>query len=355
MIGFYDLDFYDDKKLNWPNLELMKLASYHQKEEQQFCRLILPGEEELDSYDKIYVFSEQEEHKPVPLAFKRANNIIYGGSGFTRGKYIPFENKLIDYSLPSIQMYKNYLSKFFEIGMSYKTINSFLDTCYYRMYAGENKLPIPKMIKNKKIIIYDREIFYDDWLDIFEQLSKRNPSTILTIHPIYCNTLTEFFSLRRYPKFSPSNELILNLDVPFSQFNALFKRYELKFRADIGLKSAVMLPIGGTYFTKFQYYENFNYIMNLLFGFWAHNIPIKLYYQKPKTGIYNPIEDLTKHIVNWASLSTEKKQKETLLDRITKKSDNEKQKDELIKYNRNLSRLFNQSYEKLSNQGYWMV
>lgn len=354
MIGFYDLDLFQNP-LGSPNIEIMKLASYYQKEERQFCRLILPGETDLDGYEKIYVFSENDEHDRVPLEIRKLNNVIYGGSSFTKGVYVPFENKLIDYSLPSAQIYKNYLSKMLEEGMSYKKINSFLDTCYYRMYAGENKLPIPKIIKNHKIIIYDRKIFYDDWEGIMDTLAKRNPSTILTIHPIYCNTLTQFFSLKKYIKFSPRNKLILNLDIPFSEFNALFNRYELKFKANIGMSTAVMLPIGGTFVTKFQYYENYDYIMNLLFSFWAHNIPIKLYYEKPILGTDNPIEELTKLTVNWAMLNTSLKKTETLSERITQKTINEYQKNELLKYNMNWKKLFNQSYEKLSNQGYWLV
>jgi hypothetical protein len=61
----------------------MKLATYYKNEENTFCRLIDLKEQELSSYDKIYFFSEQEKYPEIPDAFKRADNIIFGGTAFT--------------------------------------------------------------------------------------------------------------------------------------------------------------------------------------------------------------------------------------------------------------------------------
>ena len=113
MIGLVDLQLqsWNKPQLCPPNLEIMKLATYYQTEENKFCRLINLDETELSGYEKIYVFSENKNFVTVPEAFKRAQNIIYGGSAFTNGKYIPFENKLIDYTIARPRIYANFLKE----------------------------------------------------------------------------------------------------------------------------------------------------------------------------------------------------------------------------------------------------
>ena len=68
----------------------MKLATYYTTEENKFCRLINLDETEKKKKKKVYIFSESKDFITVPEAFKRASNIVYGGSAFTNGKYIPF-------------------------------------------------------------------------------------------------------------------------------------------------------------------------------------------------------------------------------------------------------------------------
>ena len=110
MSGLVDYDLWENSstRLYVPNLEIMKLATYYKLEKRHFCRLISPEETELVGYDKIYFFSEQSECQ-VPEAFKRFENIEYGGLAFTRGKYKPFENEIIDYTLPKTFIYKDFL------------------------------------------------------------------------------------------------------------------------------------------------------------------------------------------------------------------------------------------------------
>ena len=70
MIGLVDLQLqsWDKPQLCPPNLEIMKLATYYQAEENQFCRLINLDETEFSGYDKIYVFSESKNFVTVPDA-----------------------------------------------------------------------------------------------------------------------------------------------------------------------------------------------------------------------------------------------------------------------------------------------
>ena len=97
MIGLVDLQLqqWDKPILCPPNLEIMKLATYYKTEENHFCRIINLDEQELGGYEKIYVFSESKDYTSVPDAFKRATNVIFGGSAFTNNKYIP--NRKVSY------------------------------------------------------------------------------------------------------------------------------------------------------------------------------------------------------------------------------------------------------------------
>jgi len=113
MIGLidYDLQTSTSEKLIPPNLEIMKLACYYKREENKFCRLIDLNETEFTNYDKVFFFSEGDEIPELSPAFLSAKNIIYGGTTFTNGTYVPFSNPIIDYTLPHTFIYKEYLKE----------------------------------------------------------------------------------------------------------------------------------------------------------------------------------------------------------------------------------------------------
>lgn len=219
MMGLLDFDFCSSTSttLLVPNIEIMKLYSYYRAEENQFCRLLTLDEQELGAYDKIYFFSETSSKPQIPEQFLRANNVVYGGTAFTNGKYIPFENSVIDYTLPRPAIYKEFLKQKYNDGIKAKVISHVLDDTYYRNYAGENKLPLPAVLPRKRVFLYDKEFFYPDWKETLEKISSRNPSSIIRIHPVICDNLTKFFELRTYSKFARSNEIILDLNIPLEE------------------------------------------------------------------------------------------------------------------------------------------
>ena len=246
MIGLLDYDYSSSTstRLLVPNIEIMKLATYYKLEENHFCRLLSLEEEELTNYDKIYFFSELNINPRVPDNFLRAKNVIYGGTAFTNGKYIPFENEIIDFTIPRPTIYKDSLKQKYNDGIKSKVINHVLDDSYYRNYAGKNKLPLPAIQPKKRIFLYDREFFYDDWEYTIKTISARRPSTIIRIHPIICKTLAQYFTMRNYQKLSRENEIILDLDIPLNEVNYMLKHYKNLFLADITSNSKVYLFIG---------------------------------------------------------------------------------------------------------------
>lgn len=356
MIGLLDFDLLtrSSKSLYIPNLEIMKLATYFKFEEKQFCRLMSLDETELSAYDKIYFFSEQENIE-IPLPFRRVKNVIFGGTTFSKGKYFPFENELIDYTLPKTFIYKDFLNQKYNEGIKSKEIDNFLDSGYYRIYAGKNKLPMPAIAKKKRIYIYDREFFYPDWRETLEKLSNKNPSTIFRVHPIFCSKLSNFFEIRSFSKFARTNEIILDLEIPYEEIPLLFKKYEKKFLADISESSNVYLPLGKTLPTNFKYFDNLFYTLNLLYSFWSKGISLKIKYIKPDLGNYNPINNLSLLIEKWANFSTEAKRKTPLIQKIKKDSEEKKEFDLFISYYPKMEDLFHQTYEDLSSRRYWKL
>lgn len=356
MIGLVDFDLLtrSSKSLYIPNLEIMKLATYFKFEEKQFCRLMSLNETELSTYDKIYFFSEQENIE-IPLPFLRAKNVIFGGTAFSKGKYIPFENELIDYTLPKTFIYKDFLSQKYNEGIKTKEINGFLDNGYYRIYAGKNKLPPPAILKKKKIYIYDKDFFYPDWRETLTQLSEKVPSTIIRVHPLTCTSLSTFFEIRNFNRFSRKNEIILDLEVPYEDISRMFNKYEKKFLADINDSSNVYLPLGKTLSTNNKYLENLVYTLNLLYSFWARKIPIKIKYIKPNLGNYNPINNLSLLIENWSNFTTENKKKTPLINRIKKGTLEEEEYNFFLSYYPNMTDLFEQTFLDLNDRGYWRL
>ena len=335
----------------------MKLASYYKKEENKFCKLVSLEDSELSAYEKIYFFSQQERYPQIPESFLKADNVIYGGTAFTNRIYVPFENSLIDYTIPRASVYGQILKDKYNDGIKANVIKHILDDTYYRMYAGNNKLPIPPIIPKKRVYLYDIDIFYPEWKEILNAIGERKPTVILCIHPIRCTTITQYSLIRNFPKVARTNKVILDLDVPLDQIYYLLKVYKKMFIADITTNSDVCLPFGGALKTATQYRKDLVYKLNLLYSFWSCHIPIKVKYQEPPIGFNDPLINLTRKIEAWANNSV--KQKKTLVEYIARKTKKQlieqKEMEELIKFIPSSKDLFNQTSTSIKNGGIWKI
>lgn len=359
MIGLVDFDLQksDNIRTSIPNLQIMKLATYYRTEENIFCRLISLQETELSAYEKIYFFSEANRIPSVPEPFLNAKNVIYGGPAFTMGKYIPFQNEIIDYTIAKPYIYKDFLKKKYEEGEKIKNINGVLDNSYYRMYANDKKLPIPPIIPKKRIYIYDLSIFYSDWQDILTQIADHRPSGIFCIHPIKCKTITQYKQIRNMPKFSRTNQIILDLNIPLNEVYYLLKEYKNMFLADICNSSSVSIPIGGNYKTSTLYKKDLVYKLNLLYSFWSKGIMIKLNYQQPMIGYNDPLFNLSKKIEQWAN--GEGKNKKTINEAIARKGKKitleQQQRNSLLEGIPSSSDLFDQTLPAIIKRRFWKI
>lgn len=358
MIGLIDLDIQlaTSIKLHPPNLEIMKLATYYRIEEQKFCRLINLNETELTSYSKIYIFSEKHNISEVPVNFLNAPNIILGGTGLTNEQYIPFQNELIDYTLPRPTIYKEYLKEKYNDGIKANIISHVLDDSYYRYKAGNNTLPMPAILPKKRLWIYDRNFFQEGWQDIAKEAANRRASGIWTIHPIHCTRLSDYLSLRAVSNIARKNVVLLDIPIPLDELKYLFKDYTNFFLADISAHSEVYLPVGGTCTTSFLYFKDLIYKLNVLYSFWSKNIPIKIKYIPPQMGVNCSIKNLLMLIENWSNGSNKKISIDAKIQ--TRKNQYrlaKEEKDLLLKFYKEAGALFQQSYEDLSSRRLWRI
>lgn len=306
MIGMVDLQLqsWTKPQLCPPNLEIMKLAAYYQKEENHFCRLINLDETELTGYDKIYVFSESKDYIQVPDAFKRASNVIFGGTAFTNGIYVPFKNQIIDYTLPNPQFYKGFLKDKYAAGLTELEIKRLLENTYYRWHAGDKELPLPAIRKRHRIYIYDRDFFQEGWQKITDKILSRHPSAIHFIHPAHYKKISDFLEVRENNLIAKGNDAFLDLNIPLKETPILMKHYKNRLLATINPNSLVYLSLGGSLHYRTDYIKNLIYKLHLLYVFWSQGIPMKIKYEEPTLGCFDPIESLSRMIALWTQGDT---------------------------------------------------
>ena len=359
MIGLVDLQLqsWDKPQLCPPNLEIMKLATYYQQEENKFCRIINLDETELGGYEIVYVFSESENYVTVPEAFKRAPNVVYGGTAFTGGCYVPFENRLIDYTLAHPRVYREFLKDKRMQGLPDIEIAHFLDNSYYRWHAGDKELPLPSIKKRRRIYIYDRDFFQAGWQNIINRIIDRNPSSINFIHPAHYKKISDFLEVRENSLIARGNDAYLDLNIPLRETPILMKNYKNRLLAVINKSALVYLSLGGSFHYESDYYKDIIYKLNLLYVFWSCNIPLKVKYEEPSLGCYNPISDLSKLIATWSQGDT--KNYKSIIDRIPKDKKLTEVRPEreqlrvILKRYPSSDTLFRQTFETTQKGGLW--
>lgn len=350
MIGLFDADLeLSSSSLGIPNLEIMKLAAFLKDEEKQFCRLILPGEE-TTQYEKIYYFANIPHIMPAP--FRGGRNLKLGGALYHLGEYEPFDNILIDYTLPRTFIYSEFLNNKYAAGEKDKEINRFLDSSYYRMFAGNEQLPLPVVKRNKRLYIYDTNIFKDGWKDIMKELEERGPSTILCVSPIKCSNIDDLFVLRSFSRFSQSNTIFLDDEITMREAYQMARQYADYFGLDEKMASSIYFPLGGTKRYSIDYYKDIAFKLNLLYTFWVRGIKIRLKYVPPRIGYDNETEPLMQLIARW---SEQKDTSSSIFSKLRRKPKEKELVNLFVDYFPSEKSLFLQNFDALKKKGVWYV
>ena len=157
-IGLIDDDLRE--KASYPNLELMKLASFH-KQNRDIIELVTDYRQ-YERYTKIY-FRKNINNNDIPSLFlsKARGKCDYGGYAFTNGIYIPME-KEIEKSLPDFTIYD-------KIKKERKKFNAWLDKGLIRLQTCDT-LPTSQ---NDKYLVYDKQVTNYDLWDELVKIAKK--------------------------------------------------------------------------------------------------------------------------------------------------------------------------------------
>ena len=177
-------------------------------------------------------------------------------------------------------------------------------------------MPLPAVKKRHRIYIYDRDFFQEGWRELINRITNRNPSSINFIHPAHYKKISDFLEVRENTLIARGNDAYLDLNIPLKETPILMKHYKNRLLAVINQSSQVYLSLGGSFHYRTDYFKDILYKLNLLYVFWSCDIPLKIKYEEPTLGCYDPFPDLSKLIATWTQGET--KNYKSIIDRIPK-------------------------------------
>ena len=154
-----------------------------------------------------------------------------------------------------------------------------------------------------------------------------------------------------------NTELNVDLNIPLKETPILMKHYKNRLLAVINPSSQVYLSLGGSFHYRTDYFKDIIYKLNLLYVFWSCGIPMKLKYEEPKLGCYNPFPELSKLIATWSQGETN--HYKSIIDRIPKDKKLTEIRPEreqirtILKYYPTHETLFRQTFETTQKGGFW--
>ena len=170
MIGLLDYDAIASQKIQYPSLELMKMATYLRRNNQS-AHIIL-NLDDLDIYNKIMVFQNDSSLGYPSKVFGRKNTEWYG-IAFTDNKYKPMAPE-IEACEPTVGIYKLLFKQFLlEDKMKTTQVGYLLNASYLRLSMPLNKRYIRTIRPNRKVLVYDTDAFSGDWENNVSMLLKR--------------------------------------------------------------------------------------------------------------------------------------------------------------------------------------
>ena len=152
--------------------------------------------------------------------------------------------------------------------------------------------------------------------ELIDRIIARKPSSINFIHPAHYTKISDFLTVRENALIARGNDAFLDLDIPLKETPILMKLYKHRLLAVISQSSQVYITLGGSFHYQSDYLKDIIYKLNLLYVFWSCKIPLKIKYEEPTLGCYNPIADLSKLISTWSQGET--CHVKSIIDRIPK-------------------------------------
>jgi hypothetical protein len=168
-IGIIDIDALQFPDKFFPNLEVMKVASYHWGKG-DYVELVLDLHSPLEKYNKIYAFQTNINGEFQSQLFTR-KNCEYYNSAIYGGEHIPMSTEL-ENSVPNIEIYNQFFNKIYNINLErQKNINKWKKAKFIRIYEYnedgiiklfDNSEYLEDYVSRANVYIYDTNLFNVD-------------------------------------------------------------------------------------------------------------------------------------------------------------------------------------------------
>ena len=192
MIGLLDYDALQQKKIRYPNLELMKMATYLRRNRQSVQ--IIVDLENLEFYSEIYLFQD-DDSLPYPSSILRRRNVKWFGLAFSSGVHKPLDNEIEDCE-PSISIYKLLFKDFImKDQIKMEQVGYLLNASYVRLNRSLNKKYLKSIKKHRRVFVYDTEVFIGDWRKNADAILKRGAVGFNFIHPQHITDYELWFDI----------------------------------------------------------------------------------------------------------------------------------------------------------------
>lgn len=189
MIAFVDYDAIFFKKIEFPKLALMQLASYYRQQRKRTVMLL--ELKNLELYEEVHFFQDHPKI-PIPRIFNLPN-VYWYGIAFTGGKETPIKSEISQCS-PIVDIYKPIFKEFLlKEYIDFKHVTYLLNASYGRLTQRLNKKYLRTIKKNRRIIIYDINVFQGEWKKNARILTNRG---VLGFHFIHRQTVKDIKVLR---------------------------------------------------------------------------------------------------------------------------------------------------------------
>jgi hypothetical protein len=295
-IGIYDGDIYQPNSKSFPNLEAMKLASYHKNRGDLVELINYPTTEFLEKFDKIYIRKDKTRGK-IDKKVLSHPKVEYGGLFFTNNIFVPME-KEIERLKPDTTLYFPFLRYKFSIGkITDKEIEHFIDGVYARLFYEDGLLK-PAIRKGQHVTLYDQDITsHNGWAkevaDIFEQSGRK----VKIMHPVIARTIEDLIYLCEEKPFFSDRPTKIVVDMEIIEDN--FKEFILQYKGLLQKYGGQMLFIYiNKFYNKQMPYKE--YILSMLNKvFLARSEGVKLNLLFLPSDFYNPYDKIMSTMADW--------------------------------------------------------
>lgn len=160
MIGLIDYDVLYTKKIRYPNLELMKMATYLRRKRVPYRMVI--DLESVDFYTEIHLFQDDAK-LPFPTKLLTMKQLMWHGLAFTDGVRMPLDPE-IEKSEPTISVYKLLFKEYIiQDYIKVEQVSYLLNSSFVRLSEPVSKRYLRSVKSNRKIFAYDLDVFSGCW------------------------------------------------------------------------------------------------------------------------------------------------------------------------------------------------